>query len=187
MNTQGRLTRFLLLAVLVAGCFILTPASVAANPSATDSEKISDLLRETKVEARLLEKDVIEIENYMKSGLSWQSHAAKLGEIRSHINKAGKLLAQMNDERPTGSPWQQKAIDEIHPLLQELASNTQSALEHFTDNKDRFHMGSTYMEYLKSNVALSKELATLITDYVDYGFHKSEFERLGEKAVASER
>jgi hypothetical protein len=68
-----------------------------------------------------------------------------------------------------------------------LAANTKSAIDHFNDNKDRFHMGTTYHDYLKANTGLAKELAALITDYVDYGFHKSEFDRLGEKVVASER
>lgn len=187
MDAPKKTTYLFILALLVVGYWMIAPAKVVANPVAEDSAKVSDLLNDVKVEARLLGKDVVEIQSYMMSDLSWQSHADKLNEIRNHINKAGKLLAQLNDERSAGSPWQQKAIDEIHPLLQELASNTQSALEHFTDNKDRFHMGDTYRSYLKANVTVSKELAALISDYVDYGFHKSEFNRLGEKVVASER
>jgi hypothetical protein len=187
MNIK-RITPYLLvLAALVLGYLMISPTAQAASPSSDDSKEISKLFDEAKFEAHQLEQDAAEIETFNKTGLGWQSHADKLGAIRHHINKSGKLLAQLHQLRNEGSAWQQKAIGEIEPLLKELADNTQAAVEHFSDNKEIVHMSATYQEYLKSNSVLSKELSALITDYVGYGFHKAEFERLGEKVVASER
>lgn len=187
MNSKKSTAYLFMLPALVMSYLMISPAANAARTSSEDSKEISKLLSDTKTEAHELELDAVTIETFTRSGLSWETHATKLNEIREHINKTGKLLAKLQDAREEGSAWQQKAIDEIHPLLKELAATTKSAIEHLNDNKDRFKMGTTYQDYLKTNMGLAKDLASLITDYVDYGFHKSEFDRLGEKVVASER
>lgn len=186
MNNKTKVYLFTLVA-LVAGYLMISPVAQSASTSGEDSKEVSQLLSDTKLEAHELELDTQTIKSFIRSDLSWQTHATKLNEIREHINKTGKLLAKLHSAREEGSAWQQKAIDEIEPLLKELAANTESATDHFAKNKDRFHMTPTYQEYLEANFGLAKELAALITDYVDYGFHKTEFDRLGEKVVASER
>ncbi|HEV2350606.1 MAG TPA: hypothetical protein VG028_12250 [Terriglobia bacterium] len=183
-----KITPFLIMfATLLAGCLVIAPAARAASTSGGDSKKISRLLSDAKFEARQLETDSIEAESYINAGLSWQSHSNKLNAIRLHINKTGELLTKLQNCREEGSPWQQKAIDQIEPPLKELVVNTTAMLQYFNDHKETIHFSDTYKEYLKSNSAMARELATLIADYVDYGIHKAEFERLGEKVLASER
>lgn len=186
MKIKTKVYLFTLVA-LVAGYLMISPVARAASPSGEDSKEVSQYLNEAKVEAHELEQDVNTMESFTRSDLTAQSHATTLNEIGDHINKAGKLLAKLHAARDGGSAWQQKAIDEIEPLLKELAANTKMAMEFFNDNKRHINVSPTYQEYLKSNCGLAKELSELITDYVDYGFHKAEFDRLGEKVVASER
>jgi hypothetical protein len=187
MNIKKSTSYLFALVALVSGYLLLSPIARAAGGSGEDSKEVSQLLNDAKAEAHDLELDTHVIESFMKSNLSWESHLVKLNEIREHINRTGKLLAKLQGVRDKGTPWQQKAIDEIHPLLKELAANTKSTIDHFGDNKDRFKMTPTYHEYLTTNAQVAKELAALITDYVDYGFHEAELKRLGEKVVASER
>jgi len=40
------------------------------------------------------------------------------------LNAAGRQLTRLNENRALASPWQEQAIDEITPLLRELAEPT---------------------------------------------------------------
>lgn len=177
-----------ILALLVAGYLLVSPARVLAQTPAPDSEEANQLLSEAKVEAHELEFDAEHMEKFPRSNLNRETHALKLNELREHVNNCGRTLAKLQDVRETASPWQQKAIDEITPLLKELAANTRAAIEHFNDTKHSLRVNTAkYEAYLVANHAVAKELAALIDDYLAYGKHKTEFERFKEKLMAAER
>lgn len=181
---NNKVTPFLLtLALLVAAWFTLSPKVKAADIPAEASEEVSTLLADVKAEAHQLERDNEELKTFVQSAtpLSWHSHATKLNEIREHINKTGQLLTNLNEARDQASPWQQRAIDEIRPLLQELANNTEATINHLSEYKDRINLAPDFSDYVTANHDLSRELAALVTDYVDYGKHQAEFQRLQEK------
>lgn len=177
-----------ILALLVAGYVLVSTARVVAQTPAPDSEEINRLFSEANAEAHELELDADRMETFRLSNLSSQSQGSKLNEIREHVNRCGRTLAKLEDARDTASSWQQKAIDEITSLLKELAGNTTAAIELFNDNKYNRHANAAeYKAYLVANYDVAKGLAALITDYVDYGKHKAEFERLGNKLTAADR
>jgi len=173
----------LILALLVAGYLTMSPVAKAADTSGGDSEQVSKLFSEAKAEAHELEADADQLKAFTQSNLSYQSHAFKIESIKEHVNQAGKILADLHAARDTAAPWQQQAIDQITPLLKQLASNTQSAIELLNDEK---HRSVEYKNYAVENYDLAKELAALISDYVDYERHKAEFDRLGEKLQVAE-
>jgi hypothetical protein len=78
------------------------------------------------------------------------------------------------------SPWQQIAIDRIHPLLQELASNTQSTIAKLNENPGRVHLPA-YKEYVSAHYDLANDLASMIADFVEYGKTRAKFESLTRK------
>ena len=181
MNSQKGTSFLLILALMVAGCISISPAAKAADNAAGSSQKIHELLTQVKAEAIELKRDAHDLEIWAKGGqISWQTHGAQLLVIREHINKARKLLAQMNKARHTASPWQQQAIDRIHPLLKELADNTGATINHFNDNKSHIHL-SDYADYAKAGSDLAEELATLVSDYVDFEEHEADYYRLKDK------
>jgi len=109
MNSQKKTSFLLILALMVAGCISISPAARAADIAAGSSQKIYELLTQVKAEAVELKRDAHDLEIWAAGRqLSWQTHGAQLSVIREHINKAGKLLAQMNEARHTASPWQQQ-------------------------------------------------------------------------------
>ncbi|HXJ96022.1 MAG TPA: hypothetical protein VMT20_24550 [Terriglobia bacterium] len=187
MNNNKRIPFLLTLALLVAGYFSISPAAKAADASAGGSEQVSKLFSDVKAEAHQLERDAEDLHGYARSSLSWESHTAKLDMIREHVNKTGRLLTELNDARDTAAPWQQKAIDEINPLLKELADNTEATINHLNDNKGHLNVGPEFGEFVTANYDLAKELTALITDYVDYGKHEAEFQRLQGKLQVAER
>lgn len=169
-------TAGLTLALLVAGCLFPTAARAKGNE---DSAKIADLLADAKTEAYQLRIDAEHMDVLARSGVSWESHAKQIMQIREHINQAGKLLAQLHAVKGTGWSWQQMAIDRIDPLLRELAANTEKTISHFNESQGNVHFAE-FKEYVHDNYDLAVQLESLIRDFVDYGKAKETFERLAE-------
>jgi hypothetical protein len=183
MTNYRRLRLSLTLAALLGGYLMLSPVAGAASSSIEDSEEISTLLSNARWEALELRDDSDKMVSFSRSALRVQSFAGKLTEVKDHVNKAGKLLAKLDQLRGTGSPWQQQAVDRITPLLKELAANTEATINHFNDNRMLVH-SKELAEYCSVNYELAKELAALVEDFIDYGETQATFAELQKKVEA---
>jgi hypothetical protein len=187
MNSQKRTPYILILSLLVAGCFFISPAAKAADTSSGSSQEIRQLLSQVKTEAIALERDTEDLASFARTKqVSWQSHAAQLSLISEHINKGGELLTKLDAARGTASPWQHQAIDRIYPILKELDDNTEATINHLKDNQSNVHLPA-YEDYAKAGADLAKELATLVSDYVEYGEHEEAFHSLQDKLSSAAR
>ncbi|HET8638164.1 MAG TPA: hypothetical protein VFL96_15045, partial [Acidobacteriaceae bacterium] len=142
----GIKVRHLTAALALVGMMALVPGW---TPAYGDSAQVTKLLREASMSATQLKNDSVEMESYARSQLQWQTHARQVNLIREHVNNSGKILADLHEARDTAEPWQQEAIDRITPLLQELASNTTSIIDHLNEKQQTWH--PEYQSYLKSN------------------------------------
>jgi hypothetical protein len=165
------------LALLAVGCLMIPTALKAATP---DSADVTKLLADTKALAAQLKTDSGQMESFTRSKMNWQSYAGKLDTIKGHINNAGQLLAKLKDAEATGSPWKQTTIKRIEPLLQEMADNLTTTINHLNDNQSKVHMPE-FANYVKSNYALATDVEALLRASVDYGTDKAEFESLSSK------
>ena len=183
MTNYIRLLLPLTLAALLGVYLILSPVAGAASSSIGDSEEISTLLSNARLEALELRDDSDKMVSFSRSVLRAQSFGGKLTEVKDHVNKAGQLLAKLDQARETGSSWQQQAIDHIRPLLKELAANTEATINHFNDNKMLVH-SKELVEYCSVNYELAKELAALVQDFIDYGESQAKLAELQKKVEA---
>ena len=185
MKLRTILYRFGSLAAL-ALIFAVGPKMIPAQSE--DSEEISRLLSLAKSNVALLEEDASLLDLYTRSKLSWESHSIKVGEIKEHVNALGKVNKQLADQRVHGSPWQQKAIEQIDPLLRELARTVTATIKHLNDNPSRVHMPS-YREYARANYEVAGKTAGIIRDFVNYDEAKARAESLEAKLelITSER
>jgi hypothetical protein len=167
--------------LLAAGCYLISSGAPAEDTPSGSSQEVNQLLSQVKAEAVALEHDCEELAAWTRTtGMNWQSHAEKLNLIREHVNEAGRLLSNLHDARETASPWQQQAIDGIYPLLKQLDDNTESIINHLNENQSKIHF-SPYTDYAKAGYELAKDLAALVSDYVEYGKLEVDFHRLQEK------
>lgn len=171
---------------LFLGALWLAASTVCAAQTSKDSKEISAILAEIKTEAIQLSHDADELNFFTHSTLAWESHARKVDQIKDHVNNAGKSLSNLDSAREHGSPWQQQAIDNISPLLKELAANVTSTIEHLNQKPMLLHSGS-YADYAAANYELASNLAELVSDYVDYGRSKAKAEELATKLETSEK
>jgi len=164
---------------LFAVGYLLFPTGVK-GAELRDSPDITQLLAEAKTEAYELRRDSADLDTFVRSRLSWESHATKIEMIKEHVNNTGKLLARLKEAEPTGSTWQKEAIARIEPLLKELAGNTEATINHLNENKSKVHF-TEFKDYVKANYELAVDLEALIRDFVNYGEAKGKFERLRDK------
>ena len=166
---------------LLSVLFLSAAPTVFAGPRPNDSDEVTKLMSEVKSEAVQLKDDAEDMKSFTRSKqLSWQSHAAKIEQIKQHVNKSGELLSKLHDAKASASPWQNQAIDEITPLLKELASSVTSTIEHLRKNQGRIHT-PPYTDYVASTYDVATDLSGLIADYVAYGEAKNKSEDLGKK------
>lgn len=176
MNNVLRKSGYLLTAALLLG---MTVFASAWTPAFGDAAQTARLLQDARASAAQLRRDTTQMETFTRSSLSWQSHAAQINTIKEHINRTGKIVADLHDSRDSAAAWQQDAIDRITPLLQEMASNTEAIINHLNEKKQTWAPG--YQGYVRSNAVLADELSKLIGDYIDYDSAKAKTSDLGEK------
>ena len=159
---------FMVAFVVVAFAFAVRGGSPQDAAAAQTSQKeVSQLLEQSKAAAAQLEHDALVLESFTRGHLSWQSHAGQLVRIKENINSMGEDAKRLQDLRPAAAPWQQQAIDRIVPLLTEMASLTESAIEYLNAEPNKLHTPE-YTEYLKEKAELAAELSALISDTVKY-------------------
>ena len=165
---------------LLLGGLWFAAGTVCGAQTSKDSKEVSAILAEVKTEAIQLSHDADELKSYTHSTLSWQTHGARVEEMKRHVNMAGKLLSELGSIRASASAWQEQAIDRITPLLKELASNVTSTIEHLNQNPNRLQT-APYIDYVAANYDLASNVAELISDYVDYGKSKAKSAELAER------
>jgi len=180
MKTRSILRISLGLAVVALFLVIKGPVAVAQN---ADSANISSLLLEAQHHATLLDDDAATLQSYTRSKLNWKTHAQQLESMKTHVNNLGKVTAKLNDLRSEGSPWQQQAIDQINPLLQDMADHLTATINHLNENQGRVHMPA-YQDYARGNYELASQTSQLIKDYVNYDKAKSKSQSLEQKLEA---
>ena len=146
-----------------------------------DSPEVSKLLSEAKTLAFQLKEDAGTMESFNRMDVSRESHALAINQIRDHVNALGKQVAKLQAAKNMGSPWQKTAIDRINPYLDELGGYTTAAIEYLSGGN---HKPAEYKDYLEANADYASDLASLISEWVDYGKAKQRMANLGAKLEA---
>jgi Na+/phosphate symporter len=165
MLITSKVNRHIVTGILVG--LLLLSFSARAFAVRAESDQLSRLLAEARVEAAQLAKDADETESLIRSQVSWQSHAAALETIKEHVNNMARIVDKLSEARSSGSELQEKAVDRILPLLRELAQNTTNAINYINQNKDR-PIGEPYTQYLKDNTETAHELASTVSSLYEY-------------------
>ena len=155
----------------ILGVLLLVPAF--ANAQNTDSPAINDLLKEARVHAVQAENDADTLASYTRGRLSWESHASRLIYMKEHAHDLIVDFNKLKAMRAEGSPWQQEAIDQINPMLHEMADHLTATITHLNENHSKVHFPA-YQDYARGNWELMSKTARLINDFVEYGENKAD-------------
>ncbi len=171
---------FRTLGSMVAVALVMAGATSTLSAQSTDSERISRLLPKARSHAVLANDQAARLETYTRSNSNWMSHATTLNQIKEHVNKLGVMNQQLSALRAEGSPWQQKAIDQIDVRLREVASHLNDTINHLNGNRARVNM-QTYRDHVRGSYDLTSDLAEMIDDVVDYDKAKSQADSLEQR------
>jgi signal transduction histidine kinase len=155
-------------------------STIAMGADAMESEAVFQVLSNAKTQAFQLKEDAERLESFTRSSASWASHKDAVNMIKDDVNAMGRLLAKLQDNRPGAASWQQSAIDRVTPVAQELATNTTAAIERLNRNPQALNTPD-YQNYLEAIVDSANNLASTITNLVDYGKTKQRLDRLASK------
>jgi hypothetical protein len=165
------------MAVALAGGLSLASAEARGKgPGPKDSEQVTKLLKEARSEAVKLQLETEKLDSYKNSELSRETHARKLEVTKDHINELGKTLDKLEAQKAEASPWQQNAIEEMRPLLEQLAGRTTQAIGHVNDNPWQLRHPD-YHDMLADKSDLASQLTDVLNDHIEYGEAKAELEQ----------
>jgi signal transduction histidine kinase len=163
---------------MLAGCFAFATAAWAAGNA--ESDQVSRILSDAKIQAYQLKEDASQMESFTRSTASWESHADAIDKIKEDVNAMGRLLTRLQENRNSAAAWQQTAIDRVTPVAKELASTTTAAIDRLNKNPRRLNTAD-YQNYLEAIADSANNLAATVTDFVDYGKARQRLERLANK------
>ncbi len=171
--------------IAAGSLFLSVTTAIAAEDNAT---LVSSLLSQAKTQAFQLKEDAYELQlftmvppsAYSATEIRPESHAESIRRITADVNALTEKVAKLQSMRNMAAPWQQKAIDEIKPLLSELASNTTVLIQYIDKNPNKLY-APEYREYVEANSDTASQLASLIGVYVDYGKARERSQRLRDK------
>lgn len=155
----------------------ITFSTAAKAASEVESEQVSKMLSDAKMQAFQLKEDAEQMETFSRSSGSWASHVEAINKIKENVNAMGRLLAKLQDNRSSAVLWQRTAIDRIIPVAKELAANTSKAIEHLNKTPERLTTPA-YQNYLEAIADSASNLASTIAEFVDYGKTKQRLDRL---------
>lgn len=162
---------------LMGGLSLASADARGKEPTQRDSPEVTKLLKEARSEAVKLQLETERLDSYKNTALSRESHARQLDVTKDHVNELGKILDKLEARNVEASPWQQKAIEEMRPMLEKLAERTSEAIEHVRDNPWQVR-DPDYHEALEHKAELASQLADLLNDHINYGQTKADLEDL---------
>jgi hypothetical protein len=193
MRSLNRKMSYLPVAALIlSGSALFAGPSVSAlgppvvqSENAQGSAQASQLLQEIQLIAQDLKRDAATLESYRLGQLSWQSHAHQLTLAKQHINGIGVRLENLKAIRDTAEPWQRQAIDAIVPVAVQLASRTESAINHLNENR-RHLFAPVYTDHVSAIAASADQMKQSVDVFLELASTQDKLDRLHERVAAIE-
>lgn len=161
---------------LVMGGYLIIQNDVSVLPTDTPVG-IRSLLQDAKAQALDLRRDSEQLNELTRAMAGWDSYTAVVDNVKCHLDDTAKLLDKLRNARVAGTPYEQAMIDQIRPLLKEMAARNNAAAENLDQNWDQIQVWPFgFLDYLSANVDLATRTETLIRDLVDYCQSRDAFE-----------
>ena len=122
-------------------------------------------LKRAQASAAAAADEADQLRRIANSMFSPDSHLDKLTALKGEVNRMGQEIGTLRAERESLAPWEQQAVDEVLPLLQTTAANTESAIEYFNGNRNRLWT-ETYRDYADRVWKDSDQMAKILRNYL---------------------
>jgi hypothetical protein len=129
--------------------------------------------------------DVAEqVQERSKSPADPEIYLDGLDTLKFDVNSIGRELKTLDAERTSLAPWEVEALDRATSLMQDIATNTEKAIE--TYNSDRNHLWATSYPALTGKASEdADQVKTLLAGYLKLAKAHQQMDRLEHDLSAS--
>ena len=177
---KNKLNKLMMSAVLVTGIAAMSPVLNAAQAI---SDPVSRLLADAKTRASQISADWKSSAKVANLDWTTDADAPEITRLKEDVDAATKMVDSLTDARSDASPSQIATIDQIIPVMEEIAEDAMGTIEYLNKNQTRLS-AKEYKECLDSSYDESNRSATLIGQIVEYGSHESKLE-IAKRALES--
>ena len=132
----------------------------------TAAESAKDTLKQLRASAIKVENEAEELTVIIENPLmSAESHLDRLTAMKEDINRMGREIGSLEEERQALATWEREAVDKVLPLAQDAAANTQSAIEFFNNNRNDL-WADGYRDEAQHVRQDSEQIAKLLGSYL---------------------
>jgi hypothetical protein len=126
--------------VIFTMLFVAVVAGSALAERTRDAQgDVANRLTDFQRTASQLRREADTLNAGRNSRVSWETHALHLGNLKDHVNKLGRSLAELEALKPEASQSQRMAIEQARPHLVSIAESTTRAIELLRDRRGSIH------------------------------------------------
>lgn len=170
------------LSLSLAQAAVKMPGTITIADLAKDT-LAKKTLKQVQLSAAVMANDADQLRIIANSKSGPDSHLAKLTALKGEVNRMGQEISSLEVERESLAPWEQQAVDQVLPLLQATAANTESAIKCLNENRNRLWT-EAYRDYAHRVSQDSAQIAKTLKDYLKYDKLRAQEVRVEERIWA---
>jgi hypothetical protein len=154
-------------------------AGLAPAVESTPAHKeTTALLKQVAANARTAGDHAETLESFARGKqVSVETHAYELTRARGVVNTMGADLARLQELHAEALPWQQMVINQLQPMLSDLADHTTDAIEGLNARPRLLHQDD-YRDAIAGMSDRADQVTNLISVNVDYAKAAERLNRL---------
>lgn len=145
----------------VAALALAIPARSAFAASPPDSKTIPKLFDQVKQHAAEANYDAEVLDTYPHLNLDRRSYAQTLTEIRKHANDLFQDYYALQRVRDKGTPAQRAAIDQLEPMLRDMATDLTNIIQSLNQRPAQVSMRNFHSQVHGSSMKIHEVYKTL--------------------------
>ena len=161
---------------------ISASAGVAAPTvrEASKSVQAREMFREIGDRSSAIADQAFRLETMVKDMRDPQSHIDTLERLRENINNVGHTLVTLDNERAQLSDWEVRALDEVLPLVQQIAANDKLAYQAYSDGRNHLFF-TPYANEMDKIAVDAQKAGEIVSGYLKLASVRQEETRLDHK------
>ena len=153
--------RFRSICYVAVLAFAITPAAVRAG-GPDSSRDVGVLLSEARQNATQAWWGAAEMQQFRLSRIGWESHTAKLTQIKGLVNAVAQRVAELTERKSEASPAQRQEIERLQLALLPLVASYENTFQHLRHNQQNIdacvRSDPEYQALLNTNAGLAERL-----------------------------
>lgn len=152
-----------------------------AQVSAKDAKTVESTLKRMDNQAAAISNNAFIMNHAIVRTDDYQFQVYHLADLKDQVNRVGKELAAIEAERQSLPQWQRDAVDQITPVMHDIAAEANEAIKTYNVDQDRL-FASNYGDDTKEISVNAQKVSQHLHDDVKLADTKGAVARLAGTA-----